>query len=44
MRKYSVEEHEKLMEEKTQAEEQYLMEKQIIISELTIHTCTALDE
>ena len=50
---YSInaEEHEKLkannaflLEEKTQAEEQYLKEKQIIISELTIHTCTVLDE
>ena len=47
----NVEEHEKLkannaflLEEKTQAEEQYLKEKQIIISELTIHTCTVLDE
>ena len=53
MREYyiNVEEHEKLkannaflLEEKTQAEEQYLKEKQIIISELTIHTCTVLDE
>ena len=34
----------KLLEEKTQAEEQYLKEKQIIISELTIHSCTVLDE
>ena len=33
-----------LLEEKTQAEEQYLKEKQIIISELNIHTCTVLDE
>ena len=33
-----------LLEEKTRAEEQYLKEKQIIISELTIHTCTVLDE
>ena len=46
-----LEEHEKLkannallLEEKTQAEEHYLKEKQIIISELTIHTCTVLDE
>ena len=46
-----VEEHEKLkannaflLEEKTQAEEQHLKEKQIIISELTIHTYTVLDE
>ena len=53
MREYSinVEEHEKLkannaflLEEKTRAEEQYLKEKQIIISELTIHTCTVFDE
>ena len=52
MREYSIniEEHEKLkannafLLEKIQAEEQYLKEKQIIISELTIHTCTVLDE
>ena len=48
---FEVEEHEKLkvnnaflLEEKTQAEEQYLKEKQFIISELTMHTCTVLDE
>ena len=44
----NVEEHEKLKANNAflleQAEEQYLKEKQIIISELTIHTCTVLDE